>query len=286
MTRDTVVFSLIILSFLPFWYFHNQFQTYKSIPVLPPQSFPAPVLKIVSGGHYEAAAQNLYYRTMFYNEFRAEEGNLEIDHETTLTLLAIATQLDPYNMDSYYYGQALLSDQQDFVRSLNTMLIRGTRYRTWDHYPPWFLGSNYYFALQDKVTAGKYFAEAAKRKPDIAFYATFAARSFHEGAETEMAVQILKEMLLQANSPVVAEPIKNRMLAFETVLFLGGALKRYQEKLKKEAASLEDLVNDGILKAIPPDPYGGNFYLDEDRVIQTTSHFATKPKVKSDEPHN
>lgn len=278
MNRSLGTFLLIILSFVPFWYFFNQLQSRAPLPVFPPQSLPAPVLKIVSGGHYEVAAQNLYYKTMFYNELRAEEGNHRIDHETTSTLLDIATQLDPYNMDCYYYGQALLADQTAFVRPLNTMLLRGTKYRTWDHYPPWFLGSNYYYTLHDKATAGKYFAEAARRRPDVTLFTTFAARSLHEGANTEMAVQVLREMLHHAKSPLVAEPIKNRLLAFETVLFLRQALKRYHKHLNKTAQKLEDLVNANILKDIPPDPYGGHFYLDVDGSVQTTSNFTIQKK--------
>ncbi|MCF8069567.1 MAG: hypothetical protein K9L30_13365 [Desulfobacterales bacterium] len=278
MNRSFGTFLLIILSFVPFWYFFNQFQSRKPLPVLPPQSLPAPALKIVSGGHNEVAAQNLYFKTMFYNELRAEEGNHQIDHETTVNLLDITNQLDPYNADCYYYGQALLAEQPDFVRPLNTILLRSMKNRSWDHYPPWFLGSNYYYTLQDKKMAGIYFSEAAKRRPDIAFFATFAARSLHEGAETEMAVKVLREMLHDAKSPLVAEPIKNRLLAFETVLFLRQALERYSKQFKKPAQRLEDLVNDHILKDIPPDPYGGHFYLDKDGAVQTTSNYAMKQK--------
>ena len=278
MNRGHITFFLILLLFLPFWYFFNESQSREPAQVLAPQSFPAPVLKIISGGHYAAAAQNLYYKTMFYNELRSEDGKFQIDYKTTLTLLDIATQLDPYNMDCYYYGQASLADQTDFVEPLNTMLLRGNKYRTWDHYPAWFLGSNYYFTLHDKAKAGKYFSEAARRKPDIPFFTTLAARSLHEGSETEKAVEVLKEMLLQASSPVIADTIKSRLQAFETVLFLRQALKRYHDVHKNNASTLNDLVKDHILKAIPPDPYGGSFYLDENRDVQTTSNFAMKPK--------
>jgi hypothetical protein len=278
MNRTASTLLLLTLLLLLFWVSFTRFQSQHSLPVLPPQSLPAPVLKIVSGGHYQAMAQNLYYKTMFYNEFRAEKGNHEFDNETTVNLLDIATQLDPYNADCYYYGQALLADQPDFVRSLNTILLRSMKNRSWDHYPPWFLGSNYYYTLQDKKMAGIYFAEAAKRRPDVAFFTTFAARSLHEGAETEMAVKVLREMLQDANSPLVAEPIKNRLLAFETVIFLRQALERYSKQFKKPAQRLEDLVADHILKDIPPDPYGGQFYLDKDGAIQTTSNYAMKQK--------
>lgn len=276
MTKGHITFLLILLLFIPFWLLFNKSQSNLHVQVPAPQSFPAPVLKILSGGHYAAAAQNLYYKTMFYNELRAKEGNFQIDYKTTLRLLDIATQLDPYNMDCYYYGQASLADQIDFVKPLNRMLLRGSKYRTWDHYPSWFLGSNYYFTLHDKTKAGKYFAEAAKRNPKVPFFATLAARSFHEGAETEKAVKMLKEMLLQASSPVITDTIRKRLQAFETVLFLRQALKRYQNVYKKNASTLEDLITNNILKAIPPDPYGGKFYLDENKNVQTTSNFAMK----------
>lgn len=276
MSRTSRILIILLLFFVPFWYSFTRFQAQKSFPVLPPQSLPAPILKIISGGHAQAMAQNLFFKTMFYNEVRAEQGYHQIDNKTNLNLLDIATQLDPYNMDCYYYAQALLADQPNSVRPLNTMLLRGTKYRSWDHYPPWFLGCNYYYTLQDKKKAGEYFSEAARRRPDVVFFATFAARSLHEGSETQMAVQVLREMLQQANSPLIAEPIKNRLLAFETVIFLRQALERYSKQFKKPAQKLDDLVDDHILKAIPPDPYGGQFYLNKNGAVQTTSNFAMK----------
>ena len=276
MSRNVNILIILLLLFLPFWFSFTRSQSQENLPVLPPLTLPAPILKIISGGHAQAMAQNIFYRAMFYNELQAEKGNHKIDKKTTLKMLDTATQLDPYNTDCYYYAQALLSDHPDYIKPLNTILLRGTKYRTWDHYPPWFLGSNYYYILQDKKKAGEYFAEAAKRRPDVAFFATFAARSLHEGAETQMAVQVLQEMLQQANSPLIAEPIKNRLLAFETIIFLRQALERYNKQLKKPAQKLDDLVSDHILKAIPPDPYGGQFYLDTNGAVQTTSNFAMK----------
>lgn len=259
-----------------FWVSFNRSQTRNPTPILPPQSLPAPVLQIISGGNTQAMAQTLFYQTMFYNELRAEQGHLQIDRATTLKLLNSASLLDPYNGDCYYYAQALLSDRAEYISPLNTILLRGAKHRTWDHYPPWFLGSNYYYILKDKKKAGKYFAEAAKRRPDISFFATFAARSLHEGEETEMAVEVLREMLESANSSVVAEPIKNRLRAFETVLFLRNALQLYHDQFNEPAQTLDDLVTKRILKGIPPDPYGGQFYLDQNRSIQTTSNYAMK----------
>jgi hypothetical protein len=65
-----------------------------------------------------------------------------------------------------------------------------------------------------------------------------------------------------------------RLKAFRMVEFLEDGIAQYQEIYGSQPPSLEALVEGGILQAIPPDPYGGKFYLDKSGRVQTTSEFA------------
>ena len=231
-------------------------------------------MKIMALGQRQAMSELLFTRLMFYNEARKELEDREAEPGLVLRVTDIISELDPYNMDSYYFAQALLGDQSQYVAGLNHILERGMRYRRHDFYLPWFIGVNYYFTLDDPAKAAPYFAETARRKPDSKLFSTFASRVFYEGAETEQAVIFLRSMLNQTRYPALKNKIRIRLQAMETVLFLEKGLERYMKQTGHHAERLEDLVKAGILKAIPPDPYGGKFYLAHDGRVKTTSSFS------------
>lgn len=235
---------------------------------------PAWSLKIMALGQRQAMAELLFTRLMFYNEALRESEDKEVDPALILKVTDIATELDPYNMDCYYFAQALLGDLSQYVAAFNRILERGMKYRKNDFYLPWFIGVNYYFTLDDPARAAPYFAETARRKPDSRLFSTFASRVFYEGDETRQAVVFLKLMLAQARYPALKNKIRIRLKAMETVLFLERALRQYRRQTGEYANGLDDLVRAGILKAIPPDPYGGKFYLAGERRVRTTSSFS------------
>ncbi|MGV1100363.1 tetratricopeptide repeat protein [Thiovibrio sp. JS02] len=271
-------FFLFLLLNLFFWlsYPHLK-QTYR-VPVQSPPPMPAWVLNIISLGQKEMVAETMVYHTIFYNEFRAEKDQASPDYSVSYQNLNVATQLDPCNMDAYYYAQALLSDQQQFLPELNSMLERGMAHKEKDFYIPLFLATNYYFTLGDKEKAGRYYAEVAKRLPKNknALFTSFSARVMYEAGETGKAVAFLEEMLREADSPLLKQRISMRLQALQTVLFLEEALLRYKKKTGNLPDALEELVTSGILRAIPPDPYGGQFYLTKGKRVLTTSNFVQR----------
>ena len=67
-----------------------------------------------------------------------------------------------------------------------------------------------------------------------------------------------------------------RLKAFKIVAFLEDAVALYEKKFNHKPEGIESLVEHGILQGIPPDPYGGMFYLDAAGKVRTTSKFAHK----------
>jgi len=251
-------------------------------PARLPTLLPAWVIDVLSLGQSEAVAELIFFQVILYSESREAVDRLPFDLDAMTRDLNIATKLDPYNMDCYYFAQAMLGDKTDTLSDLNDLLERGLRHRTWDYYLPFFLGANYYFVLKDRKKAADYFAEAARRRPESPLFSTLAARVYNEADCTEYAILFLRQILQEASSPVIRDRIRKRLQALETVCLLEQAVSMYEERFKALPTSMKQLLTCGILREMPPDPYGGEFYLDNEGTVYTTSKFVDQRTGKNE----
>jgi tetratricopeptide (TPR) repeat protein len=190
-----------------------------------------------------------------------------------------ATRLDPYNMDAYYFAQAVLTWETGMIEQTLELLKFGFAHRTWDWYLPFYISFNYAFFLKDYEKAGKYLAKAAELKPEVEWYATLAARYYYEGGSTALALAYLQEMIPAARNEAIKKRLVTRAKAFERVLQIEQAVATFKERFQADPENLERLVNAGLLQRIPDDPYGGTFYLDEQGRVRTTSKLTPVEKT-------
>ena len=235
---------------------------------------PALALEIASFGNRELLAALIFYNTEFYfgekAGFRKETPQLKLIYDA----LNKATDLDPRNMDCYYFAQGTLSWVKPAIPVLNRLLEKGFKYRPWDWYLPFFLGANYYFQLKDPVHASKYMKEAARLNPRSPVFATLAARMLYQGNQTRAAIIYLKSLIKETQNPLFRKRFEKRLHALEAIYILENGIRRYETKFGKRPAQIRDLVNRGIISEIPPDPYGGVFYIGKDGRVYTTSKLA------------
>lgn len=218
----------------------------------------------------------LFYDAVFYYGTILEKRQAP-DYCMLVKYVDQATRLNAYNIDAYYFGQAILTWDAGLVREMNHILERGAKKRTWDFYLPFFLGFNNSYFLKDYPKAAKYMGQAAKLNPKMGFLPNLVGRFYYEANRTEQAIDYLKVVHQGTFNDKVRSGIETRITALETILLLERAAQRYQAKTGQPPAQLSDLVQGGILKAIPPDPYGGTFYYDRsDGRIKTTSKLASQ----------
>jgi tetratricopeptide (TPR) repeat protein len=151
-------------------------------------------------------------------------------------------------------------------------------YRSWDWHLPFFYGFNQFYFLKKPEEAAIYLSKAYQLNPKNEFLPTLIARLYYQADETEVAIDFLEEMIRNSKSEKLRKWMSIRLQAFRIVAFLEDATVRYQERYKRRPRKLQALVAGGILKAIPPDPYGGEFYLDDQGRVSTTSNFAYEQK--------
>jgi len=240
---------------------------------------PAPVIKALTADHYQFMSQIISLQCLFYFGTLVELRSQAPDWWRIYRAVYTSTRLDPYNMDAYYFAQAVLTWETGMIQQALELLEYGFAHRTWDWYLPFYISFDYAFFLKDYEKAGFYLAKAAELKPEVEWYATLAARYFYEGGSTALALAYLQEMIPAARNEVIKKRLVTRAKAFEAVLQIEQAIAAYKQRFQTDPEDLRRLVSAGLLERIPDDPYGGKFYLDEQGRVRTTSKFAPLEKI-------
>jgi tetratricopeptide (TPR) repeat protein len=100
---------------------------------------------------------------------------------------------------------------------------------------------------------------------------TLAARLSYQGKRTENAIIFLQEIIKKTEDKNLRWVYERRLAALKEILLLEKAVAIYKERFKREPIQLAELAAKNIIKEIPKDPYGGEFYIDKDGSIKTTS---------------
>lgn len=181
----------------------------------------------------------------------------------------VVAQLNPCHEDNYWIGNAALSfgGASDMGSDL---LLRAIRCRFWDEMPPFLYGFNQRFFNSDLVKARRAFELAADR-------ATSNAAGFRQMAimvtvnalrDAQAALAMLQAERDAARDPKLRAMLDRRIVRMEGLLTLREARRVYEERTGKPLGSAAQLVEAGVLKALPADPMrigyelrDGEFYL-------------------------
>jgi len=187
--------------------------------------------------------------------------------------LDASTTLDPYFLDPYYLANAFLTWDAFMIQEDNLLLIRGSKHRDWDSILPFFVGFNYFYFLQDNVNARKWLLEASE-KPDAPhiFYTELASKLSNEKNRTNNAIAFLEEMTKKTNDESLKDKYASRISYLRSVLQVERAVELYKKKFGKQPSDLKTLVQTGLVREIPADPYGEQLYLDSDGHVKSSSN--------------
>ena len=251
---------------------------------LPPKLLLLPskeMTRVISFGNELLLAQMIFFDSMFFVGSLATPPTRQIN-KTIYHALDTVTHLDPYNMDGYYFAQGVMSWNRSLIEPLNALLRKGMAHRSWDWYLPFFYGFNQFYFLKRPEEAATYLEKAYQLNPENEFLPTLIARLYYQADATEVAIGFLEEMIRTSKSEKLRNWMSVRLQAFRIVSSLEDAIDRYQQRFNRRPPSLEALVENGMLQAIPADPYGGQFFLDEKGKVMTTSNFTHVLKKSSD----
>lgn len=187
--------------------------------------------------------------------------------------LDVASALDPYNIDTYYFAQATLTWEVKEFAAANALLDYGMQYRTWDYYLPFFIAFNYSYFLKDPINAAKYYRKTADLTGNDLFM-RLASRSLYESGKTDEAMLYLKTIIDTTKNQALQIMLKKRFTSLAAIRKIEIARDQFRAETGVLPKSIEQLVSANTLKEVPLDPYGGTFFIDEKGLVRTSSNMA------------
>lgn len=235
------------------------------------------VLRVLSADQKQSTAAALVLRTLIYFGGLVEQAINKIyippDMSGMQSLIEASVVLDPYNMDTYYFAQAAMVWDGRNVQATNELLKYGMQYRHWDWYLPSFAGFNYAYFLKDYQQAAFYYQRlAVLTGSDLPM--RLAGRYLYEAGRTDLAIAYIAAMEKSAKNDAIRKSLSVRLQAFKAVKQIESARDAFVRSFKKRPASIDQMVQKGLLPERPIDPYGGTFYLDPAGQVRSTSKFA------------
>ena len=167
----------------------------------------------------------------------------------------LVAQLNPCHEDNYYLANAMLSWGGSFHEG-NKILEDAIACRYWDEFPPFFLGFNQYFFERDLENSQKNIELAASRSTvnRSGMQSIAIAIASKKLNDEKMAVAYLRAQRDQATDQKLVSSLNRRLQRLEGLITLRNAQKQYEEKYGHPLNKPDELINSGILSAIPKDP--------------------------------
>lgn len=231
----------------------------------------ARVMKVCAPEFVPLLAQFAVARVMIYYGSLFEENPALIQRPPELfnmfKTIERAVQLDPYNMDAYYFAQATFTWEIGHAGDVNRLLNHGMKFRTWDWQLPYYAGFNAAYFLHDFNAAATYMKQAA----EISGYPLFsrlAARYLSDSGQTEMAILYLEAMLKGAKDETIRELYRQRLEPLLEVRRLEQLVERFRQELGRLPLNVEELLQENYLDKPPFDFLGREFVITSDgRVV-------------------
>jgi hypothetical protein len=222
-------------------------------------AMPAAAQVFIFGGDRYLAANMAVFRSIVL-------GAEEIDDPTAKILGQIqkdAAMLNPAHEDNYYVGQAILPwagavEEDKFIQE------QAMAARPWDPLPPFFHGFGRFYFDHNPAEGAKSLQIAADRSVGVNkdSLTDTAARWYEKGDDPRAAVGMITTLAQNTRNEGLKKYLLQRAERMKNLGALRDAATAYQQKNGSAPDSLDKLVQEGFLSALPSDPLGQGFILD------------------------
>ena len=258
----------LLLALLGFGVFSaaSQWRAHTPAPVAPVIEgrvvIAAPVLLVLFGGDRFLAAS---LETMRLAATGVDWGQADTGY--LVRAQQVVAELNPCHEDNYYLANGLLT-WGGADREGTEVLRRAMQCRFWDELPAFFYGFNQWFFNKDIAEASRALELAAQRATGNA--AGFRKMAVMLQAETFADEKLALDYLIQqrdaASDPKLRDMLDKRVVRLQGLVTLREAQRRFEAN-NGALVRLEQLVEAGLLPALPEDPLRLGYELREGRII-------------------
>ena len=185
-----------------------------------------------------------------------------------------ASWLNPAHEDNYYTAAAILPWNGE-LEAAQKILARASRARYFDYQPAFYYAFHLLHFKGDAVGASEWMRSAAEKLPsddERLIMQNIAARWMDRAQDTDLAIRIVEAMAQQAKRKDFRAYLEQRVVRLRSLKQLREAGERFREQFNRPLVKLQDLVDAGLVVAIPADPFGFGFDVDKQgQIILRTS---------------
>jgi hypothetical protein len=231
----------------------------------------ASTVRWLSLGHPTLAANLNWLRVVQYiGEPRGDERGWS----RLRPLLELVTDLDPRHGYAYQVGANGLASA-GLVADSDAILEKGTRNVPNRYILPFHRAVNAFLYEGDYALAGRWFEIAARTPGAPDHLREYVLAMYVKGDAAEAAISFLGHLEAAAQDDESRKAIRaqiDQAVVERDAAALEEAAARFRERFGVRPVALGQLVAEGLVPAIPPDPFGGSYVLDADGRVRSTKH--------------
>jgi len=228
-------------------------------------------LKALSFGSNNFLADLLWFKTIsYFGKHYASDKNYQwLSH-----MCDLVTDLDSNKRFVYEFCGTMLSWEANAPESAIKIFSKAINSFEDNWRLLYLRGFTYMYFLKDAEAAKNDFVAASKRPNADSIVARLAAKKFIDTNDPQTAIDFLTDILKQTKDPTQSKALEKRLrearyeLDFET---LEKAVEIFKGKNGRLPLQLQELVTQGIIGELKRDPFGGQYFLDTNGKIASTS---------------
>ncbi|HEU4430905.1 MAG TPA: hypothetical protein VFT98_19255, partial [Myxococcota bacterium] len=199
-------------------------------------------------------------------------------------LIDLVTTLDPWVDHPYRFAAVWINDDEPAVRKANRLIRRGIDHHPNDWRGYFYLAFNHFYYLGEQEEAARALEPALELEGRPIYLTRLHARLAAQAGGLDAAAAFLAEMAQQTTDAIERKKFEEALMEVETerrARFLDAARAEYVRRYARDIESVDDLVSGGVLRALPPDPFGKGWMLGETAQI-VSKHVRYRYGVKLD----
>lgn len=233
--------------------------------MLPKKKFfyvpPLDYLKIISGSFRTFCADIFYIRGVLAITEEIENRSTWIDW--VQRNFEVATSLDPKLTQGYFFAGVVVARDEQGIKKGIKFLERGIKRNPDEWQIPYWIGFNYY-QLGDYLKAIEYYKKASNLPAAPKFLKSIQPMSYYKAERPDLGLMYLEGLLHSIKDPKQLEWIEIKLMWLQNLVYLEEKVEQFKEVYGRWPEGLEELIEVGLLKEIPQDPFGRGYYLDKD----------------------
>ena len=220
---------------------------------------PAEFIQLISGTFRGAWADAFYVQGVL--ALTEETPNRHDRVRDIQSRLRLATILDPRLVQAYFFGGVVIGQDRETIRMGIAFLQEGLERSPQEWRLPYWIGFGYY-ALGDYLEATAYYDRAARLPDAPAFLRSGQPYLYYLARRVDLGITYLEGLLHSIQDKGQLEWITLKLRWLKGMAYLEQKAEEFTRIYGAPPKRLEQLVESGLIDAIPEDPFLGGYVWD------------------------